>query len=79
MDPVQQFTGSPIRKLSHIPIWPATHYVTPKEKMDAAVQDIYKELEERVAYFEKEGKLIEAQRIKQRTMYDVEMMQELGY
>ena len=72
-------TGSPIRKLSHIPIWPATHYVTPKEKMDAAVQEIYKELEERVAFFEKEGKLIEAQRIKQRTMYDVEMMQELGY
>ena len=72
-------TGSPIRKLSHIPLWPATHYVTPKEKMDAAVQEIYKELEERVAYFEKEGKLIEAQRIKQRTMYDVEMMQELGY
>ena len=72
-------TGSPIRKLSHIPIWPATHYVTPKEKMDAAVQEIYKDLEERVAYFEKEGKLIEAQRIKQRTMYDVEMMQELGY
>ena len=72
-------TGSPIRKLSHIPIWPATHYVTPKEKMDAAVQEIYKELEERVAYFEREGKLIEAQRIKQRTMYDVEMMQELGY
>ena len=72
-------TGSPNRKLSHIPSWPATHYVTPKEKMDAAVQEIYKELEERVAYFEKEGKLIEAQRIKQRTMYDVEMMQELGY
>ena len=72
-------TGSPIRKLSHIPIWPATHYVTPKEKMDAAVQEIYKELEERVAYFERENKLIEAQRIKQRTMYDVEMMQELGY
>lgn len=72
-------TGSPIRRLSHIPIWPATHYVTPKEKMDAAVQEIYKKLEERVAYFEGEGKLIEAQRIKQRTMYDVEMMQELGY
>ena len=47
--------------------------------MDAAIQEIYKELEERVAFFEKEGKLIEAQRIKQRTMYDVEMMQELGY
>ena len=72
-------TGTPIRRLNNIPIWPATHYVTPKEKMDAAVQEIYKELEERVAFFEKEGKLIEAQRIKQRTMYDIEMMQELGY
>ena len=72
-------TGSPIRRLQNIPIWPANHYVTPKEKMDAAIQDIYKEMEERVAFFEREGKLIEAQRIKQRTMYDVEMMQELGY
>ena len=72
-------TGTPIRRLNTIPIWPATHYVTPKEKMDAAIQEIYKELEERVAFFEREGKLIEAQRIKQRTMYDVEMMQELGY
>ena len=72
-------TGSPIRRLNNIPIWPATHYVTPKEKMDAAIQEIYKELDERVAFFEKENKLIEAQRIKQRTMYDVEMMQELGY
>ena len=72
-------TGTPIRRLNNIPIWPANHYVTPKEKMDAAVQEIYKELEERVAFFEREGKLIEAQRIKQRTMYDIEMMQELGY
>ena len=72
-------TGSPIRRLTNIPIWPATHYVTPKEKMDAAIQEIYKELEERVAFFEGEGKLVEAQRLKQRTMYDVEMMQELGY
>ena len=72
-------TGTPIRRLNNIPIWPATHYVTPKEKMDAAIQEIYKELEERVAFFERENKLIEAQRIKQRTMYDVEMMQELGY
>ena len=47
--------------------------------MDAAVQEIYRELEERVAFFEGEGKLIEAQRVKQRTMYDIEMMQELGY
>ncbi|HIY21024.1 MAG TPA: excinuclease ABC subunit UvrB [Candidatus Flavonifractor merdigallinarum] len=72
-------TGAPIRRLTHVPIWPATHYVTPKEKMDAAVGEIYKELEERVAFFEKEGKLVEAQRLKQRVMYDVEMMQELGY
>ena len=72
-------TGTPIRRLNNIPIWPATHYVTPKEKMDAAIQEIDKELEERVAFFEREGKLIEAQRIKQRTMYDIEMMQELGY
>ncbi len=72
-------TGSPIRRLNNIPIWPATHYVTPKDKMDAAIQEIYKEMEERVAFFEGEGKLIEAQRIKQRTSYDIEMMQELGY
>ncbi len=72
-------TGSPIRRLNNIPIWPATHYVTPKEKMDAAIQEIYQEMEQRVAFFESEGKLIEAQRIKQRTLYDIEMMQELGY
>ena len=72
-------TGTPIRRLNNIPIWPATHYVTPKEKMDAAIQEIYKELEERVAYFQANNMLVEAQRIKQRTMYDVEMMQELGY
>ena len=72
-------TGTPIRRLTNIPIWPATHYVTPKEKMEAAIQEIYKEMEERVAFFEKENKLVEAQRLKQRTMYDIEMMQELGY
>ena len=76
---VNVVTGTPIRRLTNIPIWPATHYVTPKDKMDAAIQEIYREMEERVAFFEGEGKLIEAQRIKQRTMYDIEMMQELGY
>ncbi len=76
---VNAVTGAPVRHLTHVPIWPATHYVTPKEKMDAAIGEIYKELEERVAFFEKEGKLVEAQRLKQRVMYDVEMMQELGY
>ena len=72
-------TGTPIRRLNNIPIWPATHYVTPKEKMDAAIQEIYKELDERVKFFEDQGKAIEAQRIRQRTMYDIEMMQEIGY
>ena len=72
-------TGAPKRRLENIPIWPATHYVTPKEKMDAAIQEIYRELEERVAFFESRNMLVEAQRIKQRTMYDIEMMQELGY
>jgi len=72
-------TGTPIRRLNSIPIWPATHYVTPKEKMDAAIQEIYRELEERVAFFEGNNQLVEAQRLKQRTMYDIEMMQELGY
>ena len=72
-------TGAPKRRLENIPIWPATHYVTPKEKMDAAIQEIYRELEERVAFFEANNMLVEAQRIKQRTMYDIEMMQELGY
>jgi excinuclease ABC subunit B len=72
-------TGTPIRRLNNIPIWPATHYVTPKEKMDAAIQHIYAELEERVKFFEDQGKAIEAQRIKQRTLYDIEMMQEIGY
>ncbi len=76
---VNVVTGTPIRRLMNVPVWPATHYVTPKEKMDAAVQQIYKELEERVAFFEANDKLVEAQRLKQRTMYDVEMMQELGY
>ncbi|NCE64749.1 excinuclease ABC subunit UvrB [Pseudoflavonifractor sp. 524-17] len=72
-------TGTPVRNLTHIPIWPATHYVTPKEKMDAAIGAIYAELEERLKYFNDNEKLVEAQRLKQRVLYDVEMMQELGY
>ena len=72
-------TGSPIRRLEHIPIYPASHYITPKEKMAGAIQEIYKELEERVAFFEQNNMLVEAQRIKQRTMYDIEMLQELGH
>ena len=64
---INTVTGEVIRRLNNIPIWPATHYVTPKEKMDAAIQEIYKELDERVKFFEDQGKAIEAQRIRQRT------------
>ena len=72
-------TGVPNRTLSHVAIYPASHYVTTHEKMTRAITEIQKELEERVAFFEANGKLLEAQRIRQRTEYDIEMMQELGY
>ena len=72
-------TGAANRYLSHAVIYPASHYVTTKDKMDAAIARIREECEQRVKHFEENGKLIEAQRIKQRTDYDIEMMQELGY
>ena len=72
-------TGDVIRRLEHIPIYPASHYITPKEKLAAAIQEIYGELEQQVAFFEANNMLVEAQRIKQRTMYDIEMLQELGH
>ncbi|MBP8640736.1 MAG: excinuclease ABC subunit UvrB [Oscillospiraceae bacterium] len=72
-------TGSPKRTLSHVAIYPASHYVTTKEKMAEAIHEIRRECDERVKHFEENGKLIEAQRIAQRTNYDIEMMQELGY
>ena len=72
-------TGAPLHRLSHIAIYPASHYVTTKEKMVEAIGEIRRECDERVKFFEETGKLIEAQRIAQRTNYDIEMMQELGY
>ena len=72
-------TGNATRILNHVAIYPASHYVTTKEKMEAAIERIRAECDERVKYFEAAGKLIEAQRIRQRTDYDIEMMQELGY
>lgn len=72
-------TGTPTRILNHVAIYPASHYVTKKEKMEMAVKEIRRECDERVAYFQEQGKLIEAQRIAQRTNYDIEMIQELGY
>ena len=72
-------TGTATRYLSHAAIYPASHYVTSKEKMASAIERIRTECDERVRYFEANNKLIEAQRIRQRTDYDIEMMQELGY
>ena len=72
-------TGAPIRTLSHVAIYPASHYVTTKDKMERAIEEIERELAERKKWFEDNGKLIEAQRIDQRTRYDVEMMRTLGY
>ena len=72
-------TGAPTRVLNHAAIYPASHYVTTKEKMAAAIDRIRAECDERVAWFEANNKLLEAQRIRQRTDYDIEMMQELGY
>ncbi len=72
-------TGAVLSTVSHAPIYPASHYVTTKEKMTAAIDEIRIECDRRVKEFEEAGKLIEAQRIKQRTDYDIEMMQELGY
>ena len=72
-------TGAPTRVLNHVAIYPASHYVTTKEKMAAAIDRIRDECDARVAWFEANNKLLEAQRIRQRTDYDIEMMQELGY
>ena len=75
-DPV---TGSVIRRLTNIPIFPASHYITPKEKLERAVKEIRRECDERVAFFKSQDKLLEAQRIEQRTNFDIEMINELGY
>ena len=75
-DPV---TGKVIRRLINIPIFPASHYITPKEKLVRAVKEIRRECDERVAYFKSRDKYLEAQRIEQRTNFDIEMINELGY
>lgn len=72
-------SGAVIRHLSHVAIYPASHYVVGKDKMSRAIDEIRRECDEQRAAFEAKGKLIEAQRITQRTNYDIEMMQELGY
>ncbi len=72
-------TGEIKARLEHIAIFPASHYVVSKEKMEAAIVNIEKELEERIQYFKSEDKLLEAQRISERTNFDIEMMRETGF
>ena len=82
IDRISEFnpvTGTVEKLLSHAVIYPASHYVTTREKMDKAIIHIRSELEERLKYFTDNDKLLEAQHLKQRTEYDIEMMQELGY
>ena len=82
IDRISEFnpiTGAVNLKLNHIVIYPASHYVTTKDKMDRAISEIRRELEEQVRDFTENNQLVEAQRIRQRTEYDMEMMQELGY
>lgn len=76
---INPVTGELIAHLRHVAIYPASHYIVPQDKMKAAIVQLEKELEERLAYFRQQGKLLEAQRIEQRTRYDIEMLQEIGF
>jgi excinuclease ABC subunit B len=76
IDPLR---GVVIEKLDELTIWPKTHYVTPEDKLKAAIRDIKAELEERENAFRAEGKIVELQRLHQRVIYDVEMMKEMGH
>ena len=76
---IDTLTGEAKLQLNHIAIFPASHYVVPKDKMMTATENILAELKERVAYFKSEDKLLEAQRIAERTNFDVEMMRETGF
>jgi excinuclease ABC subunit B len=76
VDPV---TGERVQSLSELVVFPATHYVAGEERMKKAIVRIEKELQERLAVFESQGKLLEAQRLRMRTQYDLEMMQEVGF
>ncbi len=76
---INTVTGEIIGLRKHISIFPASHYVTTKEKLEKAIVDIEEELYDRVKYFKENEKLIEAQRIQQRTMYDIEMLREVGF
>ena len=76
---IDMLTGEVKNTLNHIAIFPASHYVVPKERMEKAIRNIEIELEEQVKYFKSQGKLLEAQRIAERTNFDIEMMRETGF
>ena len=76
---IDTITGEVLSERKHVVIFPASHFVTGEERMKIALKNIEEELEQQVKYFESEGKLLEAQRIEQRTRYDLEMMAEMGF
>ncbi len=76
---IDPLTGKKIHSVYRTTIFPGTHYVSSKDRQKSMVEEIKEELRERIAYFQKENRLIEAQRIEQRTLYDIEMINELGY
>ncbi len=76
---INPLTGEILREIENTVIYPASHYVSDRDNLERAIRDIKKELEERVAWFKKHNKLLEAQRLEQRTNMDIEMMLELGY
>lgn len=76
---IDVITGAPVSNLEHMVVFPASHYVVSQEKMERAIVGIENELRERVKYFKSEDKLIEAQRISERTHFDIEMMRETGF
>jgi excinuclease ABC subunit B len=76
---VEPTTGDEIKRLNDLYIYPAKHFVLPQERIDSAIKEIQQELDDRLEYFRKEGKLLEAQRLAARTRFDIEMMQEVGY
>ena len=76
---IDSLTGEVKSVLEHVAIFPNSHYVVDKEKMEAAIENIKAELVERIDYFKSEDKLLEAQRISERTNFDIEMMQETGF
>jgi len=76
---IDPLTGKIMKRRDKLIVYPAKHFVTPKDKLERAILSIEEELRERLKYFKKEGKLLEAQRLEQRTKYDLEMLKEVGY